>query len=223
MEDDLRAIAGKLALTNEQSALFGVLLGRSERIARMYLGAVIALKDDLDPERLSKAAHEMRELMEKISEIVDVEIRALGERMGQKVGELEAEFTAMLSQTKLKPPMWDGVVDQPLKQCLEKMREFFDWKKEHQPKRREEITNVLRALDGPGRLLPGDIEKANVNSWMDTKQFFDGVAHHRFQPAENEFTESVAYVEGVLLNKLNPKTFADFDSVDAIIEEGESK
>jgi hypothetical protein len=56
----------------------------------MYLGAVIALKDGLDPERLCKAAHQMRELMEKISEIVDVEIRALKQRMGQKVAELAA-------------------------------------------------------------------------------------------------------------------------------------
>lgn len=89
---DLREIASKLVLTNEQSTLFGVLHGRSERIARMYLGAVGALKDDLDPGRLSNAAHQMRELMEKIPEIVDVEIRALGERMGQKIAELETEF-----------------------------------------------------------------------------------------------------------------------------------
>jgi len=47
----------------------------------MYLGAVIALKDELDPERLCKATHQMRELMENISEIMDVEIRALNERM----------------------------------------------------------------------------------------------------------------------------------------------
>ncbi len=68
--EDLRAIASKLALTNEQSSLFGSLHGPSDRIARMYLGAISALKDELDPERLSKAAHQMRELMEKISEIV---------------------------------------------------------------------------------------------------------------------------------------------------------
>jgi hypothetical protein len=221
MADDLRAIAEKLALTNEQSALFTVLLGRSERIAQMYLGGVIALKDDLDPEKLSKAAHEIRELMEKLSEIVDVEIRALKESMGQKVAELEKEFVSMLSLTKLKPPTWEGAVDSPLKNCLEKIREFFDWKKGHQPKRRDEVRNVLRALDGPGRLLPADMERANVESWMETKGFFDNVAHHRFQPSERDFTDRLAYVETILLNKLNPKTFADFDTVDAFIEEGE--
>ena len=221
--EDLRALASKLALTNEQSSLFGSLHSRSERIARMYLGAVSALKDDLDPERLSKAAHQMRELMEKISAIVDVEIRALNERMGQKVADLEAEFNSMLVKSKLKPPKWDGEVDQPIQHCLEKMREFFDWKTNHQPRRRDETTKVLRALDGPGRLLPADMEKMNVQSWMDTKKFFVDIAHHQFEPTEKEFSERMGYVEGVLLSKLNPKTFADFDSVDAIIEKGESK
>jgi hypothetical protein len=189
----------------------------------MYLGAVIALKDELDPERLCKAAHEMRELMEKISEIVDVEIRALNERMGPKVAELETAFDSMLGKSKLKPPKWDGQVDQPVQRCLEKLREFVEWKKNHQPRRRDEVTSVLRALEGPNLLLPGDMEKIHVQSWMDAKKFFDDVAHHQFDPAEKEFTEPMGYVEGVLLSKLSPKTFADFDSVDAIIEEGENK
>jgi hypothetical protein len=126
--EDLRAIVSKSALTNEQSTLFRVLLGRSERIARMYVGAIIALNDELDPERFCKAAHQMRELMEKISEIADVEIRALNERMGEKVAELETEFKAMVEHSKLKGPEWDGPVDPPIRRCLNKTQEFFELK-----------------------------------------------------------------------------------------------
>jgi hypothetical protein len=102
--EELRAIASKLALTNKQSTLFRVLLGRSERIARIYVGAIIALNDELDPERFCKAAHQMRELMEKISEIADVEIRALNERMGEKVDALHHVLRSQghdLTDTKL--------------------------------------------------------------------------------------------------------------------------
>ncbi len=220
---DLRAIANKLALTNEQSTLFGSLHSRSERISKMYLGAVIALKDELDPERLCKAAHQMREVMANIPEIAEVEIRALNESMGQKVAELEIEFSSMVKNSKLKAPNWSGEVDQPVRSCLNKVQEFFDWKTNHKPKRRDEVTKVLRALDGPNRLLPADMERINVQSWMEMKDFFNIVAHHQHDPTENEFSERMEYVEGVLLNKLNPRTFADFDSVDAIIEKGESK
>jgi hypothetical protein len=131
--EDLRAIVSKSALTNEQSTLFRVLLGRSERIARMYVGAIIALNDELDPERFCKAAHQMRELMEKISEIADVEIRALNERMGEKVAELETEFRAMVEHSKLKGPESDGPVDPPIRRCLNKTQEIFELKTNHQP------------------------------------------------------------------------------------------
>ena len=36
----------------------------------MYLGAYFALKDSLNPERFALAAHDIRELMEKVPEIV---------------------------------------------------------------------------------------------------------------------------------------------------------
>jgi len=220
--EELRAIASKLALTNEQSTLFRVLLGRSERIARMYVGAIIALNDELDPERFCKAAHQMRELMEKISEIADVEIRALNERMGEKVAELETEFKAMVENSKLKGPEWDVPSDPPIRRCLNKTQEFFEWKANHQPKRREEIKAVLRALDGP-RLPAADLEKISIDKWMEKKQFFVRVAHHQFDPVEADFFENVAFVQDFLLSKLNPRTFADFDAVDAIVEEGEGQ
>ncbi len=218
-----RVIAAKFSLTNEQSALFVVLHDRSDRIARMYLGAIIALKNESDPERLCKAAHQMRELMEKMSEIADVAVRALNESLGQKVAELETEFNSTVRNSKLNGPNWDGPVDPPMRRWLTKVTEFFGWKTNHQPSRRDEVTKILRALDGPNRLLPAEMEKINVESWMETKTFFVNVAHHKFEPDEKELLERIAHVEGVLQNKLNPKTFADFDSVDAIIEKGESK
>jgi hypothetical protein len=221
--EDLRVIASRLSLTNEQATLFASLHRRSERIAQMYVGAVIALKDGADPEQLCKAAYEMRELMEKISDLVDVETPTLEESLTSKVNELEKEFASMTAATKLKSPTWDGAVDMALRKFLGKVEEFLAWKSKHRPQRSDAFTRTLRALDGPGRILPADIEKKAVQSWMKVKEFFDNVAHHRLHPTEEVFREKVAYVEILLLNKLNPKTFADFDQVDAIINQGEQK
>ena len=123
--EDPRVVAANFFLTNEQSTLFVVLHGRSQRIARIYLGAIIAIKDGSDPERLVKAAHQMRELMMKMSEIADVEIRALNESMGQKVAELETEFDSMVGNSKLKGPNWDGPVDSPVRRWLNKSTELI--------------------------------------------------------------------------------------------------
>jgi len=102
--EDPRVVASKFRLTNEQSTLLTVLHGRSERIAQMYLGAIIAVNDGEDPERWCKAAHEIRELMMSMAEIADVEIRALNESLGQKVAELEIEFDSMVENSTLKAP-----------------------------------------------------------------------------------------------------------------------
>jgi len=219
--DDLRLVASKFRLTNEQSTLLTVLHGRSERIAQIYLGAIIAVNDGQDPERWCKAAHEVRELLMSMAQIADVEIRALNESLGQKVAELEIEFDSMVESSTLKAPQWDGPTDQPMQRWLNKTAEFFGWKKTHQPRRRAEFTQVLRALDGPNRLLPAEIEDSSVDSWMNTKSYFDKLAHHGSDAIERDFMERMAYVEGVLHNKLNPKTFSNFDALDAIIEEGE--
>jgi hypothetical protein len=221
--EDPRDVATKFRLTNEQSTLLTVLHGRSERIAQMYLGAIIALNDAQDPERWCKAAHQIRELMMNMAQVADVEIRALKESLGQNVEDLEKDFDSMVKTSKLKPPKWDGRLDSPLQHWLNKSTEFFDWKKNHRPRRRAEFKKVLRALDGPNRLLPSQIEEENLDAWINSKSYFDKLAHHGADAIEKEFLERMAYVESVLQNKLNPKTFANFDAVDAIIEEGEHR
>ena len=79
--EDPRVVAANFSLTNEQSTLFVVLHGRSERIARIYLGAIIAIKDGSDPERLVKAAHQLRELMMNMSEIWESERVTTAQRL----------------------------------------------------------------------------------------------------------------------------------------------
>jgi hypothetical protein len=97
-------IASTFALSNEQAGLFKVLNDRSERIARMYLGAVIAVNDGADPERLCKAAHEIRELMEKISEVANVEIRSLN------LSALSSRLISMTSYCNSAPSYSYGIV-----------------------------------------------------------------------------------------------------------------
>ena len=58
---------------------------------------------------------------------------------------------------------------------------------------------------------------------MNAKSYFDKVAHHGADAIDREFMERMAYVERVLHNKLNPKTFPNFDALDAIIAEGEGQ
>jgi hypothetical protein len=214
----------RIELSGDRLALYEALFRRSERIARMYLGAHHALRDTVNPERFAAAAHCLRELMEKVPEIVAVSTPAHSERLGSKVAELEQSFGRVVSSSTLKPPNWDGETDGPIKDFLEKMKAFFEWKNNHMPRRRQEIASTMRALDGPARAIPSDLERIAVGEWLDVKDYFVNVAHHQVpDPTAEEFDGHITSLERILLRKLNPPTFADFDALDAIIEAGEAE
>jgi hypothetical protein len=213
----------KVELSGERLALYDALFRRSERIARMYLGAYYALKDSLNPERFVLAAHVIREVMEKVPEIVAVSTPAHSELLREKIAELERVYELVVSNSKLKPPKWEGETDSPIRALMEKTAALFEWKKRHMPTRRQEIASTMRALDGPGRALPSDLEDRAVQEWFDLRDYFTGIAHHRSpDPTPAEFDSRLTSFERILLRKLNPPTFADFDALDAIIKSGEA-
>ena len=212
----------QLELSGERLALYRALSRRSERIAQIYLGAHLALRDSANPERFCLSAHEFRELMEKVPEIVDVTTQAHKENMGDKIQQLDVAYDRAVSNVPLPIKDWSGALNQHVARFLEELRDFFEWKKINNPSRRREIASTFRALDGPGRALPPDLENAAVESWLETKRFFLSVAHHQLEPTLDQFEEQARRIEGLLLQKLNPQTFAEFDVLDSIIDEGET-
>ena len=187
----------------------------------MYMGAQSALADENNPERLCCAAHELRELMEKVHEIADVRVQAGRERMKPKALELQMAFDLAIKKSSLRPPSWDGTVDVPVANLLEKLREFVEWLRTHSPRRKDEVRKMLRALDGQGGVLPPDLEAEALRLWDTMKEFFQDVAHHQQNPTQEQFEAQMVRLEDFLLRKLNPRTFADFDALDTIMAEGE--
>src|SRR5687768_1740148 len=63
-------------LTGEQIALIEALNDRDTRLGPIYLGAVRALLDATNPERVPQAAHSIRELLEKLPRWIDAPVSA---------------------------------------------------------------------------------------------------------------------------------------------------
>ena len=190
----------------------------------MYLGALYALRDSFNPERFVLAAHGIRELMEKVPEIVAVIMTAHSEQLSAKLTEFEQSYLQLMPKSKVTPPNWDGECDGPMKSFLKKAKAFFDWKKDNMPRRREEVARTMRALDGPSRGIPPDLEDLAVSEWFAVKGYFVNLAHHQTSdPSPEEFDARLTSLERILLRKLNPSTFADFDALDSIIEAGEAE
>lgn len=212
------------SMSAQQLALHEALGERAEELARMYIGALVVLANPNNPDRLPQAAHSLRELMEKIPRYIAVEIRAESESLRVKVRELEGRWNSTVENSMCYDGgNWTGSIDRHLRRLLQRgLQPFFNWFNEHHPRRRVETAAVLRQLDGSGRTLPARLENLEVKGWMAIREYFQAVAHHGRQPPEEDFRTWIDALERSLLDRLRPRTFADFDAIDDIIREGES-
>jgi hypothetical protein len=216
----LPAVKIPIVTLNGRQRAVQVALGRkSSDLVTFYVGAVSALAFDGNPDRLAHAAQGVRELIEKFPQYVDVAMPAHGERMGVKVNELESIWGRAVERSKCrtKDRNWEGEIDQPLKKFLAAVGEFYDWKREHIPRRRAEIEKTLASLDPSGRPLPPPLQDRNVDVWTDMREFFQDVAHHRVQCTPEQFGQWMEALELFLLERLQPRTFDDFGEIDQVL------
>jgi hypothetical protein len=208
-------------LLGQQLALYNALLRKHEVLAQIYYGAIKVLTDTGNPDRFALAAHDMRELMEKLPNYIDVEIKAHNKKLGDKIQPLKEQWHGTCSKTACFDGLtWSGEIDRPLASQLKKLVLFFKWHDENFPKRKEEVTTVLRKLDISGRSLPPNLEKLNVEIWGQIRNYFQGVAHHGTSANQKDFELWLDAFERFLLDRLYPRTFAEFDMIDEVILEG---
>lgn len=210
------------SLAGQQLALHEALAEKHPDLAVMYRGALLALLQEQNPERFTQAAHSLRELMEKLPTFAAVEMPAHGETLKQKVSGLKDQWQKAVRRTSCRHDGgWDGPVDAPLFELLRGMETFFEWFAQHMPHRRDEAGTLLRVIEVSQQPLPRPLAERNVDLWMDIREYFQAVAHHR-QSDVSEFNQWQGAFELFLLDRLRPRTFADFDAIDAIVEAGEA-
>lgn len=194
---------------------------RSQRLARMYAGALKAVRDVNNPDRFALAAHDLRELMEKFSVDIAVDMPEHRQKMGVKARELQQQWENAKNRSRCNEDnSWQGEIDTPLRKILVKIDDFFTWLNKHVPRRKEEVGKLLDKLDGAGQQLPEFLRNRNVDNWDDLKQFFINVAHHGHETNDDEFAKHRFALEDTFLNLLKPRIFADHEELDAIIMGG---
>ncbi len=211
-----------VVLSGPQLALHRALTEKDEMLGNIYAGALTVLGSGGNPDKLGLAAHGVRELMEKLPAYVDVQTKARFESLKVKAIELEAQWDKTLrNSSSFDGSTWAGDIDGSLRKFLDRLRLFFEWFTQHNPRRLEEMTKALRGLDPAGNMLPEPLERLTVSAWDEMRDFFVAVAHHRKQTSQDEFETWMRAFEGFLLERLVPRTFEDFDMIDAIVAEGE--
>ena len=212
-----------MQLSGQQSTLYIALLEKDQKLADMYMGTLIVLNHNENPDHLAHAAHGVRELMEKLPSFVNVPIKAQSESLKSKIIELETIWLSTLEKSQsYNNQIWEGDIDPRLHKLLNKVHLFFEWFTNHYPRRKAEVAKTLRGLDVSGRTLPIPLEDLNIKTWFGIRDFCQSVAHHRKYTTKDEFGQWLEALERFLLDRLRPRTFTDFDKIDEIIRESES-
>lgn len=211
-------------LEGRQLAVFTALKEQDDNLAAMYRGAVMAAAVMGNPEHLVQASHSVRELLEKIPRFLGMDVSAQRESMGQEVRRLEDAWADLHKKTGCrKDGDWAGEIDSHLGKYLKRTQDFFNWVAENFPRRKAEIADTLRRLDASGKALPSQIEELKVTAWIKVHGFFQGVSHHTKVTSAEEFDQWLVFLDNFLLDHLKPRTFEDFEKIDALIAEGEER
>lgn len=194
----------------------------SSNLGSMYYGALLALEQIHNPERFVLAAHCLRELMEKIPQYINVEMKAHGETLKQQVIEVGDLWRGAVGSKCNTPGGWSGSIDKPLQKFLTRFSIFNDWFEKHYPRRMAELQTLLKALHKSEKFIPKRLEDAQIEKWRTLNERFQGIAHHRIRASEEDFNSFLEELEMFLAERLAPKTFDDFASIDEIIGRGEN-
>jgi hypothetical protein len=212
-----------LELRGRQRALYEGLSERNELLSNMYIGSLLVLNQRENPDRLALASHNLRELMEKLPRYLDfpTELQVSKTTPGSikpKVQILFSEWIKTKSKSACRTERdWSGNIDRPLQIFLKKWEEFIEWFEREMPAVVEETRRFLEQFDPMASRLPLTISSLRASEWKAFRDYFVGTAHHRSGTQEEEFSQWLESFESFLIDRLRPRTFADFAKIDALI------
>ncbi len=210
--------------TGARASLMDV-LGRRDptgQLARTYWAAVLLLAGDRVPDHLCLAGHAMRELMDIVPRYGDFLMTGRRPRRAQNIiaqaQELRQQWNALNINRGDKSTSDAGEITLPLKFHRALRRFFAD--PELQTKN-ERTDRDLMLLDPSGQPLPEQLQADMRNRWRAAYDFFSGTSHHHRPATIQEFEVHLTWIEGVLLDRLKPRTFENQAVLDSIIDEAE--
>lgn len=208
-------------LSGRQRSLYEALADKSDDLAAMYQGALQVLQSPSTVDRFAMAAHNLREVMEKLPRYIDVPKKE-SFNLKEAVFELEHQLEDVQEKSdSYDGEEWDGEIENSLSGFLESVELMFARNREHNPKKRERYEEMLGRLDPSATSVSERKRERLFDEWKELRGFFLGVCHHGRETDIDEFTEYLERLERHMLARLRPQTFKTQDTLDKIINEAE--
>jgi hypothetical protein len=214
-------------LTGDQAKLLRALSDRDarhgSRLAGMFMGAVVVLRQTENMDRMAQSAQSMRELLEKLPQSYDgAPVRVPGAKASDHLQRIRVEYKRVKGSLCYDADgrTWAGTIDTLLERFLISIDEIIV-PVQGQINRREATRLFSRDVDPSPVPLSEAQENAFLGRWMECDDFFQAVAHHGRYPDFREFQENLDACTVMLLEKLAPSVAEDFRRLEQLIDEAE--
>jgi hypothetical protein len=199
--------------TPRSQELLETLLRERGRLGHFYEGALRVLADPSNPVRVEMAAYALRELIEEL-ERAAVENPSKGPRLGDLVDQLRSNWGAADRNAE-----GDGLLD-PRDPAVLAVDRFLADADHGEKTRRNRAQTTIRELDPARREGPPTVTELRVERLLEFRDDFNEVLHRPEATAAAELEAKLLRFERFLLDWFRPQTFADFDAIDTLLDEG---
>ena len=207
-----------LVLTTHQQMVLESLKGKETEVSplsKWYLGALYALENPYNPDRVSQAAQSLRELLEKLQRVVQ-EMDAQGNSYDFK-GMRRALHESFFRDKERYKEAWKGKnIDDGLDKTLRGLDDYLE--RNQQPTRKERMQKAIAAFDPMADQLDSKIRRAKRDELHKLWQTLEGFSHHQREQDIEEFRKSLERLERIIFDLLAPITAQDQHEIQSILK-----
>ena len=188
------------------------------RLGDWYLGALYALENTYNPDRISQAAQSLRELIEKLPRVVR-ESDVQNPPFSSKRQQISERF--IKDKIRYKDGWKGEKIDAKLDTTLRNIDEYLQMSQ--QPTRKEKIQIAIGQIDPMADQMGSDVQKRKRDAFYKLWEQLQGFAHHGSgsKRDEQEFRPYVATLEQLIYDLLAPISAQDQKEIQAILERTE--
>ena len=211
-------VSAPLVRTDRQQAVLEALQSKQTDkypLSDWYLGALYALDNPYNPDRIAQAAHSLRELLEKLPWVVhgtDVQANT------SHFHNMRSNINNLISRSKKRcPEGWKGgQIDKNLAKALIEVEKYLELNKK--PNRRERIQQAIATIDPMVDRLDSEIQEAKRKQLFNLWDRLESFTHHSSNTDIVEFSNCLKELENTIFDLLAPITAQDQEEIQTILK-----
>lgn len=183
-------------------------------LSSWYLGAICALQNEDNPDRLSQAAHSMRELLEKLPRVIHEQTVV---RQPNFKEDRRRIYELWCSDKEIYKGKWVfKTVNRRFNKTLQEIDNYLE--ANQRPDRKEQIRLALAKIDQMAEMFDPVIQKEKSEKIRKIWGDFEKFAHHGFSRDEQLFGKRFAEAEQLIFDLLAPITAEDQQAINELME-----